>query len=76
MDQTIKARRREIEKDLDAEMIERQKFSLEARRLRRQLNGITEQKEELEGELKEAQRAIDSLMVFFHHLIINIFPLG
>ncbi|VDN97195.1 unnamed protein product [Rodentolepis nana] len=42
-------------------MIERQKLNLEARRLRRQLNSVSEQREELVTELKEAQNEINFL---------------
>nr|CUU97797.1 hypothetical transcript [Hymenolepis microstoma] len=60
-EETIRAKRKELERKIDAEMIERQKLNLEARRLHRQLNGVSDQREELTAEIKEAQNRINLL---------------
>lgn len=44
-------------------MIERQKLNLEARKLYRQLNSVSENKEELTVELMEVQKMINFLTV-------------
>ncbi|KAM7538510.1 hypothetical protein Aperf_G00000060317 [Anoplocephala perfoliata] len=64
-DETIKARRKEIEREIDAEMVERQKFNLEARRLHRQIHATSERKDQLTDELNEAQKSIISLTTQF-----------
>ncbi|VUZ53920.1 unnamed protein product [Hymenolepis diminuta] len=60
-EETKKARRKEIERKIDAEVIERQKLNLEARKLYRQLNSASENKEELTVELMEVQKTINFL---------------
>ncbi|KAM3172589.1 hypothetical protein ACTXT7_014219 [Hymenolepis weldensis] len=60
-EETKKARRKEIERKIDAEVIERRKLNLEARKLYRQLNSASENKEELTVELMEVQKMVNFL---------------
>ncbi len=63
MFQALKAKRKELEKESGTLSVEIQKYSLEARRLRRQLNEVTETKDNLAAQLDELKEAQSKLMV-------------
>ncbi len=63
MFQVLKAKRKELEKESGTLSVEIQKYSLEARRLRRQLNEVTETRDNLAAQLDELKEAQSKLMV-------------
>ncbi|KAH9282627.1 Coiled-coil domain-containing protein [Echinococcus granulosus] len=64
--ETLKSRRKEMEHAVDTEMIERKKYSLESRRLHRQLNDVSECRDQLANRLAECQKSVDSLTIEFN----------
>ncbi|CDS39607.1 coiled coil domain containing protein 146 [Echinococcus multilocularis] len=64
--ETLKSRRKEMEHAVDTEMIERKKYSLESRRLHRQLNDVSECRDQLANQLAECQKSVDSLTIEFN----------
>ncbi|KAL5109728.1 hypothetical protein TcWFU_000760 [Taenia crassiceps] len=64
--ETLQSRRKEVERAIDTETVELKKCSLESRRLHRQLNDVSERRDQLAKELAECQKSVDSLMIEFN----------
>ncbi|VDK36735.1 unnamed protein product [Taenia asiatica] len=64
--ETLKSRRKNLDRAIDTETVERKKHLLESRRLHRQLNDVFERREQLANDLSECQKSIDSLTTEFN----------
>lgn len=65
-----------MERAIDTETVERKKYSLESRRLHRQLNDVSERRDQLAKELAECQKSVDSQTVIQHCNVFSFLPAG